>query len=63
MILLQVEFAYNNFVDRSTGKLPYQIVYGSSPRIASELRKLDKGEISSDEVEDFAKHLRTFIRS
>ena len=33
-------------------------MYGNSPRIASELRKLDKGEISSAEVEDFAEHLK-----
>ena len=33
-------------------------MYGNSPRTTSELRKLDKGEISSAEVEDFAKHLK-----
>ena len=33
-------------------------MYGNSPRTASELRKLDKGEISSAEVEEFAKHLK-----
>ena len=32
-------------------------MYGNSPRTASELRKLDKGEISSAEAEDFAEHL------
>ena len=33
-------------------------MYGNSPRTTSKLRKLDKGEISSVEVEDFAKHLK-----
>ena len=33
-------------------------MYGNSPRTASELRKLDKGEISSVEAEEFAKHLK-----
>ena len=58
MILPQAEFAYNNSVNRSIGKSPFKIVYGNSPRNASELRKIDKGEISSAEVEEFAKHLK-----
>ena len=58
MILPQAEFAYNNSVNRSTGKSPFQIVYGNSPRTASELRKLDKGEISSAEAEEFVEHLK-----
>ena len=58
MILPQEEISFNNFVNRSTGKSPFQIVYGNSPRNVSKLRKLDKGEISSAEAEDFAKHLK-----
>ena len=33
-------------------------MYGNSPKTTSELRKLDKGEISSVEAEEFAKHLK-----
>ena len=33
-------------------------MYGNSPRTASELRKMDKGEISSAKAEDFAEHLK-----
>ena len=33
-------------------------MYGNSPRTTSELRKLDKGEISSAKVEEFANHLK-----
>ena len=58
MILPQAEFTYNNSVNRSTSKSPFQIVYGSSPRNASKLRQLDKGEISSVEVEEFVEHLK-----
>ena len=32
-------------------------MYGNSPRIASELRILDKGELSSAKAEEFVKHL------
>ena len=53
-----MEFAYNNFVNRSTSKSTFHNVYGSGPKNAFELRQLDKGEISSVEVEDFAKYLK-----
>jgi hypothetical protein len=39
-ILAQAEFAYNDSVNRSTGKIPFQIVYGMNPRGVSELRDL-----------------------
>ena len=62
IILPQAEFAYNNSINRSTGKSPFQIMYGNNPRTASELRQLDKGEISHVEVEEFAKHLKKSMR-
>jgi hypothetical protein len=40
-ILAQVEFAYNDSVNRSTKKIPFQIVYGMNPRGVSELRDMD----------------------
>ena len=58
LILPKVEFSYNNFVNRSIGKSPFQIVYGSSPRIAPQLRKMEQGERTSAEVEEFAKHIK-----
>ena len=33
-------------------------MYGNSPRTTYELRKLDKGEISSVEAEEFVEHLK-----
>ena len=61
MILPQAEFTYNNSINRSTSKSPFQIVYGNSPRTTFELRKLDKGEISSAEVEEFVEHLKKSV--
>ena len=58
MILPQAKFAYNNSINKSTGKSPFQIVYGNSPRTASELRQLDKGEISSTKAKEFTEHLK-----
>ena len=53
-----VNHSLGNLLRCLVGKSPFQIVYGNSPRIVSELRNLDKGEISSAEAEDFAKHLK-----
>lgn len=41
------------------GGSPFQIMYENSPRNAFELRKLDNGEKSSVEVEDFVEHLKS----
>jgi hypothetical protein len=40
-ILPQAEFAYNDSPNRSTGKIPFQILYGMQPRGVSELRDLE----------------------
>ena len=34
----QTEFAYNNSVNRSTSKSPFEIIYGRQPRGVSDLR-------------------------
>jgi hypothetical protein len=52
-ILPQEEFAYNDSPNRSTRKIPFQILYGMQPRGVSELRDLEQGEIMSAEAEDF----------
>ena len=50
----QVEFSYNNYMNGSTGRSPFQIVYGSSPRTVLELRKMEQGERTSAKAEDIA---------
>ena len=38
MILAQGEFSYNNYVDRSTGKTPFEMFCGIKPRGVSDLK-------------------------
>jgi hypothetical protein len=57
-ILAQAEFAYNDSVNRSTGKSPFQIVYGMNPRGVSELRDLKQSEFRSVGAEDFAAEMQ-----
>jgi hypothetical protein len=46
-ILPQEEFSYNDSLNRSTRKSPFQILYGMQPRGVSELRDLEQSEIRS----------------
>lgn len=57
LILLHTKFLHNNSINRSTDKSPFHIVYVSSPKKSSELRKLDKGDVSSVEGKEFGEHL------
>jgi hypothetical protein len=57
-ILPQVEFAYNDSVNRSTGKIPFQIVYGMQPRGISELRDSEQNATRSASAEDFAEAMK-----
>jgi hypothetical protein len=57
-ILAQVEFANNDSVNRSTGKSPFQIVYGMNPRGVSELKDLKQGEFKSTGAKDFAAEMQ-----
>jgi hypothetical protein len=43
----QAKFSYNDSVNRSTGKSPFQIVYGTKPRGVSELRESEQDATSS----------------
>jgi hypothetical protein len=52
-ILTQAKFAYNDSPNRSTGKSPFQILYGMKPRGVYELRDLEDSDIMSTGVEYF----------
>jgi hypothetical protein len=57
-ILPQVKFSYNDLINRSTGKSPFQIVYGMKPRRFSELRDVEQVEFRSASAEDFAESMK-----
>jgi hypothetical protein len=57
-ILAQTEFAFNNSVNRSTGKSPFEIVYGRQPRGIAELRELKQDEFRSIGAEDFSTEMK-----
>ena len=54
MVLEQAEFAYNNSVNQSTGKTPFEIVTGMHPRGISNLRDVAGEEKRSIVGEEFA---------
>jgi hypothetical protein len=53
-ILPQAEFAYNDSVNKSTRKSPFQIVYGMQPRGVSELMDSEHNDTSSASTGEFA---------
>jgi hypothetical protein len=57
-ILPQTEFAYNDSVNRSTGKSPFQVVYGMQPRGVSELRDLEQVATRSASAEEFVEAMK-----
>jgi hypothetical protein len=57
-ILPQVEFAYNDSVNRSTGQSPFQIVYGMQPRGISELRDSEQTTTRSASAEEFTEAMK-----
>jgi hypothetical protein len=56
--LSQAEFSYNDSVNRSTGKIPFQIVYGMQPRGIFELRYSEKTATRSASAEEFAEVMK-----
>ena len=56
-ILPTVEFAYNNSINRSTGKTPFKIVHGYKPRTPIDLLPTSSLHRVSESVEPFAQRM------
>jgi hypothetical protein len=57
-ILPQAEFAYNDSPNLSTGKRPFEILYGMKPRGVSKLRDLEQSEIKRAGAEYFGAEMQ-----
>jgi hypothetical protein len=57
-ILPQAKFTYNDSVNQSTGKSPFQILYGTQPRGVYDLRESKQVETSSARAEEFAEAMQ-----
>jgi hypothetical protein len=57
-IFPHAEFAYNDSVNQSTGKIPFHIFYGIQSRGVSELRELGQAGTSSASAEEFAEAMQ-----
>lgn len=53
-LIEQAEYTYNDIVNRSIGKSPFDVVYSLHPRGIFELRELKDGVQGSGQVEDFS---------
>ncbi|CAL8155920.1 unnamed protein product [Prunus armeniaca] len=58
LIIPQAEFAYNNSVNRSTKKTPFEAAYGLKPQHVIDLVPLPQEMRVSDEGEGFADHVK-----
>ena len=54
LVLHQVEFSYNDSINRTMRKSPFEIVYGIHPRDANELRNLDGQVPNNGYAKDFS---------
>lgn len=69
-IIPQAEFAYNNSVNRTTGKTPFEAVYGLKPQHAVDLvpvpletRVSEDGEVFEDHIKRVHEEVRAAIMS
>jgi hypothetical protein len=59
LFLAQAKFAHNDLVNKSIEKIPFQIVYGGSPKGVVDLVDLpDLGDKRSDDASDFAYNMQ-----
>ena len=54
----QEELSYKDSVNRTTGKSPFEIVYGLHPRGVCELRELKDQKAVNGHVDDFSQSMK-----
>ena len=65
LVLEKVEFANNNFVTRSTGKKPFEIITRMQPKGISDLRDVvgeEKRSVEGEEFDNFMKSLHEEVK-
>nr|GEV62396.1 RNA-directed DNA polymerase [Tanacetum cinerariifolium] len=63
LILPQAEFAYNRSVNRTTGKSPFEVVYGRNPITPPDLVLVQEVGQFSEEGADQSEHIKELHRS
>jgi hypothetical protein len=58
LALLQVQFANNSRINRSTGNPPFQIIYGRNPKGVVDLVQLPIVVQISEDAKSFAEHIQ-----
>jgi hypothetical protein len=57
-ISMKEEFAFNNLVNKRTGKSPFEIVYGIQPRWITKLIYLNQDKFRSAGAKNFATEMK-----
>ncbi|KAA0057975.1 DNA/RNA polymerases superfamily protein [Cucumis melo var. makuwa] len=60
LVLAQAEFAFNHMKNRTTRKLPFEIVYTKLPRLTVDLTNIPSNVVLSYETENMAKRIAKF---
>jgi hypothetical protein len=58
LLLPQAEFAYNSFVNRSTGLSPFEVVTGAKPRVPVDLAALPIPTSHNEAAEEISQHIQ-----
>lgn len=62
-MLAQVEYAYNDTINRTIGKSPFEVIYGLHTRDILELKNLGNAVTRSGYAEDFTQSMKEIHES
>lgn len=58
IVLLHIEFSFNNYVDKSTCCIPFKLVYGFRPNTLLNINSLPLPHRPSEAALDFSRYIR-----